>query len=38
MIGNNLDKFGVKHIQKEIQKMIGNKNIMTNIYGIQAYD
>ena len=32
------DCFGVKHIPKEIRKFIGNKNIPTNIYRIQAYD
>ena len=26
------DSFGVKHIPKEINKFIGNKNIITNIY------
>ena len=35
-IGDNnvayFDKFGVKHIQKEIKKFIGNKSILTNIY------
>ena len=25
------DSFGVEHIPKEIQKFIGNKNIITNI-------
>ena len=30
--------FGVEHIPKEIQKMTANKNIITNIYRIQAYD
>ena len=30
--------FWVEHIPKEIKKLIGNKNIITNIYGIQAYD
>ena len=30
--------FGVEHIRKEIRKFIGNKNITTNIYRIQAYD
>ena len=33
-----LDSFGVGHIPKEIRKFIGNKNIITNIYSIQAYD
>ena len=32
------DNFGVEHILKEIRKLIGNKNIVTNIYRIQAYD
>ena len=32
------DSFGLKHIPKEIKKFIGNKNIVTNIYRIQAYD
>ena len=26
------DSFGVEHIPKEIKKIIGNKNIITNIY------
>ena len=30
------DSFGVEDIPKEIQKFIGNKNIPTNIYRIQA--
>ena len=32
------DSFGVEHIPKEIRKFIGNKNIITNIYKIQAFD
>ena len=32
------ESFGVEHIPKEIIKFIGNKNIITNIYGIQAHD
>ena len=32
------DCFGVEHISKEILKIIGNKNIITNVYRIQAYD
>ena len=39
--GNNatyFDSFGVQYIQKEIKKLMGNKNIITNIYRIQAYD
>ena len=30
------DSFEVKHIPKEIEKSIGNKNVMKNIYKIQA--
>ena len=33
-----LNSFGVEHIPKEIKKFIKNKNIITNIYRIQAYD
>ena len=32
------DSFGVEHIPKEIRTFISNKNIKTNIFGIQAYD
>ena len=32
------DNFGVEHIPKEIKRFIGNKNIKTNIFRIQAYD
>ena len=32
------DSFGVEHIPKEIRKINGDKNIITNIYRIQAYD
>ena len=32
------DSFGVEHIPREIIKFIGNKNIITNIFKIQAYD
>ena len=32
------DSFGVEHIQKEIKKFIGNKNIEKNIFRMQAYD
>ena len=38
--GNNViyfDSFGVEHISKEIKKFIVNKNIITNIYRIQAF-
>ena len=32
------NSFGVKYIPKEIRKNIGNKNIITNFYRIQAYN
>ena len=32
------DSWRVEHIPKEINKFIGNKNIITNISRIQAYD
>ena len=32
------NSFGVEQIPTEIRKFIGNKNIITNIYRIQAYD
>ena len=32
------DSFGVENIPKEIRTFIGNKNIKTNIFRIQAYD
>ena len=32
------DSFGVEHIPKEIMKFINRKNIITNIFRIQAYD
>ena len=32
------DIFAFEHIPKEIRKFVGNKNIITNIYRIQAYD
>ena len=32
------DCFGFEHIPKEIRKFIGNKNIITDIYRLQAYD
>ena len=32
------DSFSVEHIPKEIWKFKGNKNIVTNIYRIQAYN
>ena len=30
------DSFGVEHVPKEIKKFIGDKNIKTNIFRIQA--
>ena len=41
MSSNNtiyFDSLGVEHISKEIEKFIGHKNIITNIYRIQAHD
>ena len=32
------DSFGVEHILKEIKAFIKNRNIKTNIFGIQAYN
>ena len=32
------DSLGVEHISKEIEKFIGNKNMITNIFRIKAYD
>ena len=32
------DSFEVEHIPKEIEKFIGNKNVIKNIYRIQVYD
>ena len=40
-LNNNVtyfDSFGVEHITKEIKIFIGNNNIQTNIFRIQAYD
>ena len=40
-VNNNVtyfDRFEVKHIPKEIKKPIGNKNITTNVFVIQAYN
>ena len=34
----HFDSFGVEHIHKEIKKFINNKNIVANIFRIQAYD
>ena len=32
------DTFGIEHISKEVKKFINNKNIIANIFRIQAYD
>ena len=32
------DSFGVEYIPKEIRKFIGNKNIVTYVCRMQAYD
>ena len=32
------NSFGVKHIPNEVKKFINNKNIVANIFRIQAYD
>ena len=32
------DSFGIEHIPNEIKKYIGNNNIKSNIFRIQAYD
>ena len=32
------DSFGIEHIPNEINKFIGNKNITSNIFRIQAHD
>ena len=32
------DSFGVEHIPKEIIKFIGHKNVIANIFRIQAYN
>ena len=32
------DSFGIEHIPKEIDKFIGNNDIKSNIFRIQAYD
>ena len=40
-LNNNViyfDSFGVEYIPKEIRKLIGNKNIQTNIFRIEVYD
>ena len=34
----HFDSFRVERIPKEIKKFIDNKNIVTNVYRIEAYD
>ena len=34
----SFDSFGVEYIPKKFKKIIGNKNVITNIYRIQPYD
>ena len=31
-----LDSFGVEHVSEEIKKFVGNKNIIANIFRVQA--
>ena len=38
MIILHFDSFGAEHISKETEKFIWNKNIITKIYRVQAYD
>ena len=33
-----LDSFGIEHISKGMKKFLNNKNIIANIFRIQAYD
>ena len=32
------DSFGVENVPKEIKTLIGNKNVITNIYRIEAHN
>ena len=32
------DSFGVEHIPKDLKKVINNRNIIVNIFRLQAYD
>ena len=34
----DFDSFGVEHIPSEIKKFIGHKNLIVNIFRIQAHD
>ena len=41
MNGDNVtyfDSFGVEYIQQEIKELIENKNMITNIHKIEAYN
>ena len=38
LVSNFFDSFGVENIPKEIKKFIGNKDIKTNNFRMQAYD
>ena len=33
-----IDSFGIEHISKELKKFVNNKNIIADIFRIQAYD
>ena len=37
-IATYFDSFGIQHIPQEIKKFIINKNIIANIFRLQAYD
>ena len=40
-LNNNVtypDSFSVQHIPKEIEKLVGNENIQTKVFRIQAFD
>ena len=32
------DSFGIEHVSKEVKEFVSNKNIIANIFRIQAYD
>ena len=33
-----LDSSGIEHIPEKVKRFVGNSNIITNIFRIQAYD